>query len=96
LTPDRFDTHQLRCKAHAPGFEDDDDEGVAPAKEGPKRRGKKEIACQYCPMTFQHNHNFQFHVNQRHRPQLVEANWVACTNCPKLFETSARLQEPIL
>jgi len=95
VSPQRFELHQTCCRGKANpnssrSKEDYDDEDDLPIRK--VRRAKKEIECPYCPMTFLHNHNFQFHVNQRHREKLVEANWVPCTNCPKLFSTAARLQ----
>jgi len=84
IAPDRFEVHKPKCA----GANRDDE---AETKQT-KRKRQKEIVCPYCPMTFLHNHNFQFHVNQRHREQLIEANWVPCDNCPKLFVNKTRLQ----
>ena len=92
VTPQRYELHQTCCRGKAnPNAArcNREEEEDMPKK---VKRAKKEIQCPYCPMTFLHNHNFQFHVNQRHREQLVEANWVPCHNCPKLFSTPARLQ----
>ena len=90
IEPAWAETHRENCSGDdlPDAVDEDGDSNSAPSK----RKSKKEIVCPYCPMTFLHNHNFQFHVNQRHREQLVEANWVSCGNCPKLFVNSARLQ----
>ena len=89
VSPERFESHRTKCRGHSVL---DSDEELENSSKKLKRKSKKEIVCSYCPMTFLHNHNFQFHVNQRHREKLIEAGWVHCSNCPKLFVNNARLQ----